>query len=114
MNAASFRALVWFCGLALGACGSSGGDAAHASERGAPTAVGETYAATGVVKSFGPGRAYVNIAHDDIAGYMKAMTMSFEPRSASQIAALAAGDAVKFRFLATDDGRRLLESIEKR
>lgn len=35
---------------------------------------------TGVIKSFGPGRAYVNIAHDDIAGYMKA---DGPPRSAA-------------------------------
>ncbi|MCU0686221.1 MAG: copper-binding protein [Polyangiaceae bacterium] len=107
------RALVWPLGVALGACGPSGSDTARAAGRAStsPAAGGETYATTGVIKSFGPGRAYVNIAHDDIAGYMKAMTMSFEPRSASQI---AAGDAVKFRFLATDDGRRVLESIEKR
>ena len=65
------------------------------------------------MRSFGPDKKYVNIAHDDIKGYMNAMTMSFEPRSASQIAGLAAGDKVRFTFTASDDGRRLIDAIAK-
>jgi Cu/Ag efflux protein CusF len=42
-----------------------------------------TYSTRGVVKSFGPDRKFVNIAHEKIAGYMEAMTMSFEPRTAA-------------------------------
>jgi Cu/Ag efflux protein CusF len=73
----------------------------------------ETYSAKGVVRSFGPGRAYVNIAHEKIEGYMAAMTMSFEPRTSDQIAALKEGDRVSFAFTATEDGRRLINSLKK-
>ena len=74
----------------------------------------ETYSARGVVKSFGPSQSFVNIAHEEIAGYMAAMTMSFEPRTADQLAGLNSGDKVSFSFTATDDGRRLLNSVKKK
>lgn len=73
-----------------------------------------THEATGVIRSFGPDRAFVRIAHDEIPGYMKAMTMSFEPREASQLAALAEKDAVAFSFTEEPDGRYLLVAIKKR
>ena len=71
------------------------------------------YSAHGVVKSFGPKRAYVNIAHEKIPGYMEAMTMSFEPRKDDQLAGIDVGAHVTFTFTATDDGRRLLDRIVK-
>jgi Cu(I)/Ag(I) efflux system protein CusF len=73
----------------------------------------ETHSSRGVIKSFGPGRKYVNIAHEKIPGYMEAMTMSFEPRSADQLAKLAEGDHVVFSFTADDNGRRLLDAIRR-
>ncbi|WP_394821576.1 copper-binding protein [Pendulispora albinea] len=74
----------------------------------------ETYSARGVVRSFGADKKYVNIAHEKIEGYMAAMTMSFEPRNPQQLAGLNVGDSVSFRFTATEDGRRLLDAIEKK
>ncbi|MBX3207028.1 MAG: copper-binding protein [Labilithrix sp.] len=62
---------------------------------------------------FGPGRKHVNIAHEDIDGYMMATTMSFEPRSASRIAGLALGDQVRFTSTSLDDGRRRIDAIAK-
>ncbi len=80
-----------------------------------PSAVAaETFSAKGVVKSFGPNRAYVNIAHDDIPGYMRAMTMSFEPKDQAQIKDLAPGDAVTFEFTDLGEGKRLITRIAKR
>ena len=70
--------------------------------------------AKGVVKAFGPNRVFVNIAHDEIPGYMMAMTMTFEPKRAEQLAGLAVDDAVAFRFTETDDGKRILDSIAKK
>jgi Cu/Ag efflux protein CusF len=70
--------------------------------------------AVGVIRSFGPDRAFVRIAHEDIPGYMKAMTMIFEPRDATQLAGLAEQDAVAFSFTEEPDGRYLLVSIRKR
>jgi Cu(I)/Ag(I) efflux system periplasmic protein CusF len=72
----------------------------------------QRYTTRGVVKSFGRARRYVNIAHEDIPGYMQAMTMSFEPSSATQLEGLVEGQRVEITF--TDDGqRRILERIAK-
>jgi Cu/Ag efflux protein CusF len=38
----------------------------------------------------------VSSAHEKIDGYMEAMTMSFEPRRADQLAAVSVGDKVSF------------------
>lgn len=73
-----------------------------------------TYHATGTIKSFGPGRAYVNITHDEIPGYMAAMTMSFWPERVEQLDGLAVGDRVEFEFTETEDARRVLLGIRKR
>ena len=70
-----------------------------------------SYRATGTIKSFGPGRRYVNIAHDEIAGYMMPMTMSFEPKVSTQLDGLSEGMRVEFVFLDTEDHRRVIESI---
>ncbi len=72
---------------------------------------GETYKTRGVVKGISGDRKLVNIAHEKIEGYMMAMTMGFEPRSLEQVAALKPGDKVRFTFTATDDGRRVIDSI---
>jgi Cu/Ag efflux protein CusF len=79
----------------------------------AEACVTNTYRTRGVVRSFGPNRAYVSIAHEKIDGYMEAMTMSFEPRRANQLAAVSVGDKVSFSFTETEDGRRLLNFITK-
>jgi Cu/Ag efflux protein CusF len=71
------------------------------------------YAAHGTVKSFGANRAYVNIAHDRIPGYMEAMTMSFEPRTAEQLAGIDVGVRVAFTFTVTTDGHRRIDRIAK-
>jgi Cu/Ag efflux protein CusF len=78
------------------------------------TAEPRVYRATGVVRSFGPGRAYVNITHDDIPGYMDAMTMSFVPTSPSQIEGLQVNDRISFDFFETEDARRVLTRVEKK
>jgi len=95
------RYLVAALGVALGAIAV------------APPTSAESYASRGVVKSFGRNRAYVNIAHEKIDGYMEAMTMSFTPRAPEQIAGLAEGDAVRFTFTETSDHRRLIDAIAK-
>ena len=72
-----------------------------------------SYQTKGIIKSFGPDRKFVNIAHETIPGYMAAMTMSFEPGQSSQLDGLAAGDRVSFSFNATDDGKRVIVVIKK-
>ena len=72
------------------------------------------YHASGVVRSFGPGRAFANIEHGDIPGYMAAMTMSFEPQRPSLFDGLEPGDHVSFSFVETEDARRVITAIDKR
>lgn len=72
----------------------------------------KTYTTAGVIKSFGENKSYANITHDDIPGYMKSMTMSFEPRTPDQLKDLKEGDKVKFTF-SESDGKRLIDKIEK-
>jgi Cu/Ag efflux protein CusF len=80
-----------------------------------PTAAApRTWHATGVVRAFGPSRGYVNIAHDDIPGYMTAMTMSFEPERPSLLGGVNVGDRVTFDFFETEDARRVLTRVERR
>ena len=71
------------------------------------------YAATGRVVSFTQDGGTVSIAHDAIPGVMGAMTMSFTARAPSQLTGIAVGDRVRFAFTVTDDGRRLLDRIER-
>ena len=78
-----------------------------------PAATPKTYSAVGVIRSFGPSRAFVSIAHQEIPGYMGAMTMTFEPERAGQLDGLSEGDHVAFEFVETDDARRVLTRIER-
>jgi Cu/Ag efflux protein CusF len=71
-----------------------------------------TYKTKGTVQSFGKDRKYVNIAHEDIPGYMMAMTMSFDPRSPSQLDGLNPGDKVKLTFT-VDGNKRWIDAIAK-
>ncbi|MGA7122770.1 MAG: copper-binding protein [Polyangiaceae bacterium] len=82
---------------------------------GGPGLAGPTvYHAAGVIKSFGPGRAFVNIAHDDIPGYMNAMTMSFEAQRPGDLDGFSERDRIEFEFQETEDARRVLTRIAKR
>ena len=102
---AAFAAVLLGLYVALGMFQSSSQENAVAATR--------TYDAHGVVRSFGPKRASVTIAHEKIAGYMDAMTMSFDARDDRQLAHLDVGDRVAFTFHETDDGRRLLDRIAR-
>ncbi len=73
----------------------------------------KTYHAVGAIRSFGPARSFVNIAHEDIPGYMAAMTMAFEPKNPGQLDGLAEKDRVQFDFVETADARRVLVQITK-
>jgi Cu(I)/Ag(I) efflux system protein CusF len=83
-----------------------GGSTAVAAEE-------KRYDATGVIRSFGPERAYVSIAHDKIEGYMNAMTMPFEFKDRALGNGLSVGDKVRFSFVADREGKLLIVAITK-
>lgn len=68
----------------------------------------------GVLKSIPESRKYVLIAHEDIPGFMRAMTMDFELLRPTQIDGMEPGDAVTFTFVETENHRLFIESITKR
>lgn len=91
----------------LAGCNKNPSDPPTASTTSATTT---RYVARGVIKGFTEGRKAVLIAHEDIPGFMKAMTMPFELPSPSLVDGLKEGDAVDFSF--TDD--LVLRSIKRR
>lgn len=72
------------------------------------------YVAKGVIKTLAPDLSYASIAHEDIPGYMKAMTMDFEAGSKDQLKGFAVGDSVQLVFAETKDARLVIDKITKR
>lgn len=63
----------------------------------------QSYPVKGVVRELKPdGRAIV-IRHEEIPGYMEAMTMPFRVRATNELAGLKPGDEVSFRLHVTED-----------
>jgi protein SCO1/2 len=73
-----------------------------AAAKPADSAMVDHYTAHGTVKSIDPDKKKLTIAHDDIPGFMKAMTMPFEVKDGALLSGIAVGDSVDFAF--TDDG----------
>src|SRR5215471_18781644 len=62
----------------------------------------QVFQVKGVVVDLEPGSKEIKIKHEEIPGYMPAMTMPFEVRTTNELAGLAPGDAVSFRMIVTD------------
>src|SRR6478736_2464859 len=56
----------------------------------------------GVVVAVKPDEKAVRIRHEEIPGYMEAMTMPFEVKDANELAGVSDGDTVTFRMLVTE------------
>jgi protein SCO1 len=61
-----------------------------------------TYQVKGVIKELKPDGKTVEIRHEEVLGYMPAMTMPFEARDPKELKGLQAGDTVSFRMTVTD------------
>ncbi|MDC0744362.1 copper-binding protein [Polyangium mundeleinium] len=76
-----------------------------------PTAApSATYSTRGKVRAIGEKKDNITIAHEDIPGYMKAMTMMFEVAKPELLRDVKVGDEVSFTF-SDRDGRLFVESI---
>lgn len=60
-----------------------------------PEAAKQTYTLKGTVRSVDPASGVVAIAHEEIPGFMKAMTMEFTPKDRSNLGEVVAGDEVE-------------------
>jgi len=56
----------------------------------------------GVIVKVAPREKSVEIKHEEIHGYMPAMTMPFDVKDTNELAGLAPGDSVVFRMIVTD------------
>ena len=95
-------ALMAFTGLS---CRQESGH--HASTNTTTHAVAGTnpqvYKVKGVIKELLPEKKKVKIAHENIPGYMEAMTMMLDVREAKELQGLQPGDSITFRMLVTED-----------
>jgi protein SCO1/2 len=63
----------------------------------------QTFQVKGVVREVIRDRKKVKIAHEEIPGYMPAMTMLLDVKDAMELTGLNPGDAISFRMIVTDD-----------
>lgn len=94
-----------FClALILSACAptASRQDGGGGSATSASTNAATRYVVKGVLKESNPDRKRLRIRHEEIPGYMMAMTMEFEVRDASDLKALKPGDPLEFVMWVTD------------
>lgn len=62
----------------------------------------QVFQVNGVVVEVAPEEKSVRIKHEEIPGYMKAMTMNFDVLDTNELAGLEPGDPVTFRMTVTD------------
>src|SRR5438034_6701454 len=64
---------------------------------------GQVFEVKGQIRGIETDENTIHIAHEDIPGFMPAMTMPFTMRDPALLRGLAAGDAVKFQLVVTRD-----------
>lgn len=78
----------------------------------APEPSHRTYSVTGMVLSLKPLAKEVVVEHEDIPGFMNAMTMLFSVRDTNELAGLIPGEQITFKMIVTDDDA-WIEDVEK-
>lgn len=66
------------------------------------SAAPKTYAVRGVVQMISPNQRSATIKHEDIPGYMRAMTMEFTARDTNVLKGISAGDEISFTLAVTE------------
>src|SRR5690349_14071225 len=91
---------------------NSDSPAAKATTSSAPSTNRQTYEVKGVVKEVMLERKKAKIAHEEIPGYMEAMTMLLDVKDAVELNGLQPGDNITFRMVVlADDG--WIENVKK-
>jgi len=88
--------------LFLSACDQAPESRAAANPSVAQTTTQQIFQVKGVVVSVKPKEKSIEVKHEEIPGYMPAMTMPFDVRDTNELAGLAPGDSIAFRMLVTD------------
>lgn len=82
------------------------------SPRAAPGSRKAVYEVRGVLQRADAGRGVAIVAHEEIPGYMEAMTMEFVAAQPSELAALEPGDVLTFRLSVGETSSRI-EQVRK-
>ncbi|MFN2416193.1 MAG: SCO family protein, partial [Pyrinomonadaceae bacterium] len=91
-------ALLFSAALCLGACA------------GTPGADVRRYELKGKVVSVDPAKGEATVEHEDIPGFMAAMTMDFPVRDADSLKVMEAGQSIQATLVYADDGAYWLEN----
>ena len=91
--------------LALAACSCKQKDTTAAPTTSASSSGTNqrTFQVKGVVREIIPERKKIKITHEEISGYMEAMTMMLDVKDAKELIGLQAGDSLSFRMVVTED-----------
>lgn len=73
-----------------------------ASPSAATSAEPQRYDVRGIVRGIGFADREITVEHEEIPGYMAAMTMPFSVKEMREVEALKAGDAIGFQLVVTD------------
>ncbi len=87
--------------LAIAACGGS------------PSATETTYQLQGQILSVAPERKETVVKHEEITGFMEAMTMPYYVRDSRDIDGLRPGDLITSTLVVENSGRAYLKDIKK-
>ena len=95
--------------LALAACSCKQKDTTAAPTTSASSSGTNqrTFQVKGVVREIIPERKKIKITHEEISGYMEAMTMMLDVKDAKELIGLQAGDSLSFRMVVTEDDGRI-------
>ena len=100
---------VWFLNLSLllvvTSCEKKSPETTSPSPVATPAPVNvstQIFQVKGVVVAVKPQEKTVRIRHEEIPGYMEAMTMPFEVKDTNELAGVSDGDSVTFRMLVTE------------
>jgi len=98
------RSTLGFLVAALLVCGCGADQKQEARPAATPDSGTNTqvFQVKGVVVELKPGAREIRIKHEDIPGYMDAMTMWFDVKSTNELSGVLVGDAVAFRMTVTD------------
>jgi Cu/Ag efflux protein CusF len=111
--------------LTLASCGasSSASGSASSNSSGSTSTSDESvatqderaprYTTRGTVEELRTERQQIVIHHEDVPGYMPAMTMPFSVEDAALFEGLAVGQRVEFTFSAEPGGRHVIRAIRR-
>ncbi|HEV2695630.1 MAG TPA: copper-binding protein [Verrucomicrobiae bacterium] len=87
--------------LAIAGCGEKSAQPLQTPS--APVPAVKTYDVHGVIQQISPDLRKATVKHEQIPGYMAAMTMEFTVRNTNELAGLGANDEVTFKLAVTEN-----------